>query len=321
MSRTVRDGQKIDDEAAAWLVAIDCGTADREAFERWRTADPAHALAFIRASQVGLGLDLIRETGLAEPAAPSDPQPEATRPSINRRRLLQAGAAGTALLGLAGLGWSVSAAAHDVRTAIGERRRIVIDRDVTLDLNTNTHLRWRRVGNGFHVQLLQGELLLDRGVGSAPCTLTCQGVRVVQGAGRVDARLRPDRVDVFVLHGEAIVHSAASPKGIRVASMQRTTVVPDAAPVLSPLSKVDVDAAGAWQRGEIEFHGEALDAAVEEYNRYLTRPMVIADPSIGHIRLGGRFSNSDPSEFLGALTAIYGVKVAEDTDRIRLGGA
>ncbi|WP_213980962.1 DUF4880 domain-containing protein [Sphingomonas sp. dw_22] len=320
MDEAVRDQENIDGEAAAWLAAIDCGTADRAAFERWRAADPAHALAFIRATQLGQGLDLLRETGLAEkPVFPDAPEesPNDVRP-LDRRRFLKAGGAGALALGAVGIGWSVAAAAQDAQTAIGESRRIVIGRGISLDLNTDSHIRWRTRDAGFQIQLLKGELLLEREPGSAPCSIVCQDVRIEPAAGRIDTRLRENGVEVAVLHGEANVRSISASGVTRVATMQRTLLGKDARPVLSSMSETQAVATEAWKRGEVQFNGEQLDYAVAEYNRYLSRPLVIADESISRIRLGGRFSNSDPSDFLKALSVIYGVRVHEEADRVRL---
>jgi transmembrane sensor len=62
----------------------------------------------------------------------------------------------------------------------------------------------------------------------------------------------------------------------------------------------------AWRRGEIVFQGAPLGAVVEDYNRYLTKKLVIADPELSKLRLGGRFTNSDPSDFLNTLSSSFG---------------
>ena len=79
MSSAVSRQDRIDAEAADWLAAIECGTADRQAFEQWRSADPAHALAFIRVSQVSGELDSLRESGLSDRSAE-----ETTPPGLAR---------------------------------------------------------------------------------------------------------------------------------------------------------------------------------------------------------------------------------------------
>lgn len=323
MGKTVNDQDRIDAEAVDWLAAIDCGTADRAAFERWRRDDPAHALAFIRASQIGRSLDLLRDAGLAErrmPSAENNRSADTPR-SINRRRALKFGAAGAFVLGAAGVGLSVAAAAQDAQTAVGERRRIVVGRGVVVDLNTNSHIRWHQRGGSVDIRLLKGEVLLEREPGGIPCSIQCQGVQIESAVGRLDARLRDHRVEVAVLHGEATVRSPAAGDVTRVASLQRTALAADTRPVLSDMTRIEAAATQAWQRGEVQFDGENLPDAVAEYNRYLSRPLVIEDRSIDRIRLGGRFSTSDPSDFLKALSVIYGVRVNETADSIRLSRA
>jgi transmembrane sensor len=44
------DHKAIRDQASLWLARLDSGSADVEAFERWRDADPAHAAAFAKIS-------------------------------------------------------------------------------------------------------------------------------------------------------------------------------------------------------------------------------------------------------------------------------
>jgi transmembrane sensor len=75
---------------------------------------------------------------------------------------------------------------------------------------------------------------------------------------------------------------------------------------------IDADAdererAIGWRRGEIVLSGEPLDAVLSEYNRYLTHKIVIGDPQLRSIRMGGRFTSNDPAEFLSALHASFGI--------------
>ena len=69
---------------------------------------------------------------------------------------------------------------------------------------------------------------------------------------------------------------------------------------------------GEVTRGEIVFEGQALSAAVEEYNRYLTRKLVIGDVRAGDLRLGGRFMTGDPESFLQALHTTFGLRIIQD---------
>ncbi|MBO9499191.1 MAG: DUF4880 domain-containing protein [Novosphingobium sp.] len=319
MTRAERTQDRIDAEAADWLAAIECGSADRAAFEQWRSGDPAHALAFLRVAQVGLGLDALREAGLGDQAGASEAEPGG-----DRRRLLKFGMAGVLALGaagLAGLGWSVAAAAHEAETAVGERRRILVAEGLALELNTDSRVTWRRSGQGYDIDLLRGEVMLERGAGAAPCRLDCGQSQIdLAAGGRMVARSRPRGVDVSVLDGDAFLKTPASAAPVRLATLRKARVVGET-PSVSMLTQLEAGAVSAWQQGQLQFDGESLEDAVAEYNRYLPRPIEIGDPSIRKLRLGGRFSATDPADFCRALKEIYGVSARVEPNRIRLARA
>lgn len=322
MSRADNRQDRIETEAAGWLAAIECGTADAAAFEQWRSGDPARALAFIRVSQVNRNLDALRETGLADRPASSQALPieEAPpEPVPDRRKLLKLGAAGVFAAGLGGLGWTYAAAAHEAETAVGERRRIVIARGVALELNTDSRVQWRQKDGTYIFDLLRGELMLERQAGGAPCALHCGPSQITLAAGgRLNARARSNGVDLSVLEGEASLRTPGSAAVVRVPTLQKARVAAGAGPTLSTLSELDAGAVAAWQKGQLQFNGESLAEAVAEYNRYLSRPIEIADPSIREVQMGGRFSTTDPADFCRALGQIYGISARFEHDRIRL---
>ena len=316
MSRVAGKQERIDAEAADWLAAIACGTADRQAFEQWRSSDPAHALAFIRVSQIEKGLDSLREAGLNDPP-PSQALP--AQPIATRRKLLMFGAVGMLAAGLGGFGWSVAAAAHDAETAVGERRRIVVANGIAIELNTDSHVEWRHRDGLYDIRLLRGEVMLERQADGEPCRLHCRESQIDMAAGaRVNARFGPESVDVSVLEGEASLRTAGSRGAIRLPSLRKARIAADTPPSLSTISTVEAGAVSAWQQGQLYFNGKRLDEAVEEYNRYLSRPLEITDPSIRQLRLGGRFSATDPTDFRRALEEIYDVSTHLEADRIRL---
>lgn len=318
MSRADNKQDRIETEAAGWLAAIECGTADAAAFEQWRSGDPARALAFIRVSQVNRSLDALRETGLAERALPLG-EASPTEPVPDRRTWLKFGVAGAFAAGLGGLGWTYAAAAHEAETGVGERRRIVVARGVALELNTDSHVEWQRRDDIYRFELLRGEMMLERQRGSAPCSLHCGPSQIALAAGgRLNARSVPNGVDFSVLEGEASLRTSGSPTVVRVPTLQKARVAAGVAPMLSALSELDAGAVAAWQKGQLQFNGERLADAVAEYNRYLSRPIEIADPSIRDIQMGGRFSTTDPTDFCRALGQIYGVRAHFERDRIRL---
>ncbi|MCW4463333.1 DUF4880 domain-containing protein [Sphingomonas sp. BT-65] len=317
MGRVTGTQERIDAEAADWHAAIECGTADRQAFERWRSSDPAHALAFIRLSQVDAELSYLRESGLGERPLVDETPP--APPALGRRRLLTIGGIGVVAAGLGGLGWSIAAAAHTAETAVGERRRIVLAKGIAIELNTDSRVEWRHGDRLYDIRLLRGEVMVERAAGSESCRLHCGRSEVDVAAGaRINARFARSGVAVSVLEGGASLRTPGPSGAIPLPPLRKATIADGTLPALSALSPIEAGAVTAWQQGQLHFNGENLEAAVAEYNRYLPRPIVIADPAIRQVRLGGRFSATDPTEFCQALREIYGIAARVEPDRIRL---
>ncbi|WP_137864931.1 MULTISPECIES: DUF4880 domain-containing protein [unclassified Sphingomonas] len=312
--------ERIEEEAADWLAALDCGRADPAAFEAWRAADPAHAIAFIRISQAWRQLDrLPRNPAPPQEEAIEAPDEDAPAMPTRRRALAAAGLAGLAVTG--GTIFAVqSAAAQVVETAVGERRRFYVDEKACFDLNTASRLRWWRGDDGIEVELERGQLSLDLAPGSPSCTVRAGPGAVRFGTGMFDLRLvSRDVADVVAIRGEARLLPRHGERGeIRLARRQGLTISAAAAPRPRPIADDTIRALSAWREGELIFAGQTLAEAVAEYNRYLRTPIVLADPAAGRLRLGGRFLTSDPTEFLEAVHANFGLRAEPRPDQILL---
>jgi transmembrane sensor len=84
---------------------------------------------------------------------------------------------------------------------------------------------------------------------------------------------------------------------------------------VTPLAPKHLAQRIAWQRGQIEFEGDTLAQAVEEFNRYRATPLVIGDPQIAGIRIGGTFRSSRSQDFIQALEQGFGIRAVEGRDR------
>lgn len=83
-------------------------------------------------------------------------------------------------------------------------------------------------------------------------------------------------------------------------------------PVTSHLEKIapsDVEHRLAWTRGELEFEHETLEQAVEEFNRYNRCKLVIADPKIRTLKVGGRYNAHKPEWFAEALSHTHPIAI------------
>ena len=58
-----------------------------------------------------------------------------------------------------------------------------------------------------------------------------------------------------------------------------------------------------WLQGKLDFTGQSLAEVVHEINRYNSLRLVIDDPSIAGLRIGGRIDVGDPNAFVELLRA------------------
>lgn len=284
------------EEAAGWLAALDAGSVTPQAFEQWRAADPRHAVAFAQVAHAFEQVERLRavEDRSVEPAPP---------PAVNRRHMLRAGIlAGGASVAGAFLAVQATAREH-AETAVGERRAMILDDGTRVELNTGTRISWRTDKNSSQIWLERGEIGLAIPATHSPkLKLEAGGQRFTLAAGRFNVRQEPESADFLVLEG-----AAESGKGDHLASGAMARVIGQSIAV-RPADPVTLDRARSWKDGQLVFEGESLDFVVAEFNRYLDRKIVIADPVLSRIRLGGRFTTTDPADLLTALNASFGIR-------------
>jgi transmembrane sensor len=300
------DHKAIRDEASLWVARLDSGSADIEAFERWRDADPAHAAAFAKMTRLW--------SRLGQTGKPLDLPEIAASPTPSRRAFLRAAGVigGVCLVGAGGFA-TKTFAKSTASTRPGEQRRVTVGPGVTIDLNTDSKVSWRLENGAPHVWLDRGEAAVTVGSSArGACVLKAGDVTVDLTTGEFNARLRGGSLDLLVLRGAGALHRSKTSQAPAARFEQGQSVVATASDTLVQKASIEsLDAVSAWRRGEIVFQGAPLGAVVEEYNRYLTRKLVIADPELSRLRLGGRFTNSDPSDFLETLRSSFNVRVVD----------
>lgn len=313
----------LEERAADWLAALDSGSADRDAFEAWRSTDPSHAAAFLRVAATWASLESAGQSAAGQ-GMPFTPEPtpvrielDATRPT--RRTLLRAAGFGGAFL-LAGAGaFATRGFAQSAETQTGERRLIQLGDGSSIELNTDTQASWRIRGRR-HFWLSRGEVALvvaaDHG---EPCLLEAGSCKAMLSAGQFNARLGNQGLHLTVVQGHALVRGGSDDthRSLRLATAETGTFAPGGARA-ERLSDADISTLRAWQQGEIVLQGETLGQAVAEYNRYLPRKLVLKDPRLAGFRLGGRFLADDPTAFLAALQVDFGVKSTDNEQAIFL---
>lgn len=278
----------IDSQAAVWLARYQLETIDEAAFEAWRSADPRHALAFVRA--------------LAAWEAADRDVPGAA-PVVSRRALMRGGAMACGLAFATGGAFVTRAYAWEsASTQLGESRKVRLPDGSVAALNTSSRLSWRFSATERTFWVERGEVAINL-VAGPRAVLHGEAHAAQLSAGRFNARLRGDTLDLLVLRGQAR-------DGAVQAGCGHSLWMAQGAALVRPASAMQVASTIAWQQGEILFQDVTLGTAVEEYNRYLERKIVIVDADLASIQVGGRFTSANPDAFLKAVSVGLDVHVS-----------
>ncbi|MDK2760465.1 MAG: DUF4880 domain-containing protein [Sphingopyxis sp.] len=288
------------EEAAGWLAGLDTGSVAPDAFEAWRAADPRHAVAFAQVADAYQQVGRLRVMRDVQRSATSVPR-------FNRRMLLRGG-------GLAGVGAlvgsvvAIQATARETSsTAVGERRTVTLEDGTRVYLNTATRISWRFADGAGTIWLEEGEIGIVVPQQARRALTLDGGSRSFRlGAGMFNARRHTETAGLLVLSGRATIPSSRRPEAVVTAGSIAQVV--GATVSVKPADTIAIERARGWQNGQLVFEGESLDFVVAEFNRYLEHKIVVADSSLSRVRLGGRFTSTDPKDLLVALRASFGIK-------------
>jgi transmembrane sensor len=311
-------GTELSDQAIAWLVALDGGTADDQAFEAWRDADPRHAAAFAQVAAAWRRTADPRLAVLLDNPADASPLPVSEPYSVPQRVMSRRAVAGSAIAAMVGLGGAGAFLAWPRRafaaTAVGERQTIPLPDGSHAMLNTDTRVAWRFAeSREFWVERGEAALLVRRT--DQPFRLHSAPIDASLSDGKFSLRLAPDGAQLLVLAGRAAAYRGTRTEAIRAGN---ALTVSDGSARLEPLSPEATAAATAWQDGKIMFNGMTLDRAIAEFNRYLPDKIVLQQPDLATTRLGGEFLIDDPDTFLLGLQESFDIDHRRDGNRILL---
>ena len=298
---TTSDWEAIDEEAALWHARLEAGSADQDAFEQWRDADPRHSVAFSRILATANLVDDLNVEDLGD-------DPDLRTGTGNRRHFLKLGAGALAVTIGTGA-WVMTQQRASATTLVGERKSVTLVDGVRFDLNTDTHVTWRFNGSTRRLWLKRGEVSVFVRAGAKPCDLTAGSSTVTIRGGDVNARLRTSALDLTVVNGASDVAVDGAGTTLPVKSGEGLLAGAGEARVRA-ITAGDMAFTTAWRDDAMVFDGQTLGVAVEEYNRYLPSKIDIIDPELAGLRIGGRFSTRDPRDFLETLRTSFGVHVS-----------
>ena len=318
----LRTRAEIDEEAATWVWRMEPGAytaADEQAYQAWLRQDPRHQAALDEMRRVWGALDHLAEVRREEKIATfTDAARRHAR--AGRRRWLWAAAAALVVIA-GGLAWLWPGSERQtLATAVGQHRDFRLADGSVVALNTNSIVEVDLGRTARHVQLRQGEAHFQVAHDRARPFLVQAGDAVVRAVGTEFAvRLRGDQhVEVMVNEGRVEVQTTPAAAGAAsaparpptvhalAAGEQLSTATPGAVVAVSP---GELSSELAWRQGAIVFDNEPLAEAVTEIERYTNTRIVVSDPEVRSLRLGGRFRTDDLPGFLDGLQTALPVSV------------
>jgi transmembrane sensor len=335
------DSGTIEEIAAQWVLRQheeSWDATDAERLEAWLEESLSHRIAFIRLDTVWQETPRLKVLGASLPKGVVPPpnsfkdgvtgrsarlttRPPSTYNQGWKRWTALAAGLVLALLGGSYLFLSRATAANDYSTPIGGLATVPLTDGSVISLNTETRLRVSLGKRERRVDLETGEAYFVIAKDNARPFVVYVGAKQVKAMGtEFSVRRTVDDLQVYVAAGK--VHLTTSPLGTPAGSvslearMMANTVKSEI--LVSETTPAQLEAALSWRSGFLTFHDTELAAAIAEFNRYRVRKIVIVDPTIGALRIDGKFRSGNADAFLWLLQKGFPVTVAQESNRIVL---
>ncbi|MGF6108577.1 FecR family protein [Pseudomonas frederiksbergensis] len=298
----------ITDAAAHWcmrLHAIDCTAEERQAFEQWREAHPLHAFEFEAMLQIWEVAGDLPHPESARPVPPA-------RPSTRWRTFGITAAVCALALPLAAytgwnLGWVPNAYQHF--EASDTVRHVTLSDGSQVELNLGSELTFSNYKDERRVTLKKGEAFFSVSHDMThPFIVKAAEGRIRVTGTQFNVWLYEDQVRVNLIEGSVLVTSNdhLNGDGLRLGpAMQARFRHGDYMPQISQTYANDNSL--AWRSGKLVLDDLPLSEALPLINRYLSKPLMVADSSTAAIRIGGIYNVKELNSLVASLPRVLPV--------------
>lgn len=211
---------------------------------------------------------------------------------------------------------------HELVTAIGEQRALLLPEGSVVQLNTNSRIETRMSDKARKIRLVQGEALFKPRHDAKRPFIVYAGRGVIQSTGtQFNVKISKGKTRVAVLEGSVGIRSGSADsewsgrglelltslggsKGVTaMVSAGHESTIDKNGKVRAPIQVADLEGVTAWTNRRLVFKQERLEDIVAAFNDYNRAPRFrIADSKVGDRRFSGVF-NADAPESLRALLA------------------
>jgi transmembrane sensor len=337
--------ERIEIEAGEWLARLDAGSPSAQltaAVRAWRLRDPRHEAAFLRLRAAWGKLDRLQAlrppaahgvdadwvAGTVPAAVPFAERAGPAGPPAQRRRMAYAVAASLALAAGAWLALRDGSTTQDYSTGLGGFERVALADGSLIELNTDTELRVSLTPRARVLELLRGEATFGVAPDSRRPFVVIAGPSAVRALGtRFNVRrVAEEKMEVMVTEGRVAVGARQNVAGPgfeptlaqQLTQGQSAAVQRDGTARVRQVSATESRRALAWQAGMLQFDGQPLSEVVEEFNRYNSRQLRVADPRAAALTIGGYFQATRPDLFVSVLESSFGLRADREGEHIEL---
>ena len=322
--------------AGEWLQRLHDRPPDHHTWTEWQhwQSDPNNRAAFERLLRVWCAFDhpILRRSLRASIETPANkPRRDRTPQWLPRAVAFLLAFLCNALLASLFFVSPPAPVEHVYATDKGGFGRFTLPGGTVLEVNTDSRVRLQRAPEGTTARLERGEAFFQ----SAPNTrssiqVIASNTLVAHITGASAIRLRDDgSVEITVQAGTVALSEIAHPEGpptnkqlpsIILKPNQTATIQAHQASIHS-IDPHAVECRLAWRTRTLCSDGDTVANIVSELNRYNHTKVVIVDSTVGTLRVGGRFSATQPSDFIELIDQIFPGRVvarATPEDEIHL---
>jgi transmembrane sensor len=311
-----QSAELVEARAADWLMRQrDCdgwNAGDQAALDAWLAQSPAHLIAYTRLNSAWAYADRLA----ALRSTPADVKSERRILPVVVR--IAAALSVAAIVSVAVLSTSLlGTGQHIYTTPIGGHQSITLADGSRIELNTDTSLRTAVAADHRTVWLDRGEAYFQiKHDAARPFVVMAGDHRITDLGTEFSIRRDANRLEVALVSGRAWFDQAdGQPRAPSMLLTPGDVVVTAAGKMI--VSKETARALSnelGWRHGVLVFNRTALADVAAEFNRYNRHKLVVADPGVARITVGGTFEIGNVGAFADVAREDIGLHVEQRGD-------
>jgi transmembrane sensor len=213
---------------------------------------------------------------------------------------------------------------------VGGFQRVVLEDQSAIELNTDSEVHVAFTARLRKVELVRGEASFEVAHDTSRPFIVAAGDTAVRAVGtKFDVRRLDGAVEVTVDEGRVAVgdlslleHKSDLPAmSIPQLTAGQSALANADGVKLKELPKREMARKLAWQNQMLVFDGDTLSDVVAQFNRYNSRQLVIADPNLATLQIGGYFRPTNLDAFINVLQSDFDIRVSPEGSRLLLATA